>query len=89
MPIQNNTYALLKQITSKPRTPFERYEQAALRRAVLARILRDTQEVVASYEHLEEVAREAGLDREVLTKMADDALIELTQAYETLTGGVE
>ena len=72
-----------------PRNLFERYEQAALRRALLSRILRDTEDVVKSYENLPLVAAETGIPQQELEKMADESLIELTLMYEKLTGGVE
>lgn len=74
---------------SQPRNLFERYEQAAVRRALLSRILRDTEDVVNSYENLPLVAAETGIPQEELEKMADESLIELTLMYEKLTGGVE
>ena len=85
MPKQTAAKALNRQ----PRNLFERYEQAAVRRALLSRILRDTEDVVSSYENLPLVAAETGIPREELEKMADESLIELTLMYEKLTGGVE
>ena len=73
----------------QPRNLFERYEQAALRRALLARILQDTEDVVNSYENLPLVAAETGMKLEDLEEMANQSLIELTLMYEKLTGGVE
>ena len=76
-------------ITRPPRNLFEHYEQAAARRVILARILRDTEDVVKSYENLPLVSAETGIALEELQKMADQSLVELTLMYEKLTGGVE
>ena len=76
-------------ITRPPRNLFEHYEQAAARRALLARILQDTEDVVKSYENLPLVSAETGIRLEDLEEMADQSLVELTLMYEKLTGGVE
>ena len=73
----------------EPRNLFERYEQAAAKRAILARILQDTEDVVKSYENLPLVSAETGIRLEDLEEMANQSLIELTLMYEKLTGGVE
>ena len=76
-------------ITRPPRNLFEHYEQAAARRALLARILQDTEDVVNSYENLPLVSAETGIKLEDLEEMANQSLIELTLMYEELMGGVE
>ena len=73
----------------EPRNLFEEYEQAAAKRAILARILQDTEDVVKSYENLPLVSAETGIRLEDLEEIANQSLIELTLMYEKLTGGVE
>ena len=70
-------------------TPFELYEQHAKRRGQMMGIIYDLQRVIASYEHLPLVSAETGISLEDLEEMADKALIELTEAYEELGGGVQ
>ena len=70
-------------------TPFELYEERAKRRGMMMRIIDDLQRVIDSYEHLPLVSAETGISLEDLEEMADKALIELTEAYEELGGGVQ
>ena len=68
------------------KTPFEIAEETAKKRAILAKILEDTRQVVASYELLADVAKSTGMSPETLQRYADDALIELAEAMETHFG---
>ena len=68
------------------KTPFEKAEINAKKRVLLARIYADTRDVLASYEHLETVAKTTGMSLEDVQKMADDAIIELAEAMETHFG---
>lgn len=68
------------------KTPFEKAEINAKKRAILAKIHEETREVLASYEHLEAVAKTTGMSLEAVTKLADDAIIELAEAMETHFG---
>ena len=68
------------------KTPFENAQDAAEGRALLAQIHAETRDVLASYKHLEAVAETTGMSLEAVTKLADDAIIELAQAMETHFG---
>ena len=70
----------------KRKTPFENAEINAKKRTILARIYADTSDIIASYEHLPEVAKTTGMSLETLEKMADEALIELAEAMEKYFG---
>ena len=70
-------------------TPFELYEQHAKRRGMMMGIIYDLQRVIDSYEHLPLVSAETGISLEDLEEMADKAIVELTEAYEELGGGVQ
>ena len=69
-------------------TPFELYEKRARKRGLMLRIIDDLQRVIESYEQLPLVSAETGISLEDLEEMADKALVELTEAYEELGGGV-
>jgi len=68
------------------KTPFENAENAAKKRALLAQIYEDTRNILASYEHFEDVAKTTGMSVETLEKYANDAIIELAEAMETHFG---
>ena len=68
------------------KTPFEKAENWAKKRALLAKIHENTREILASYEHLQDVAKATGMSLETLEKYADDAIIELAEAMETHFG---
>ena len=75
--------------TTRELTPFEQFEERAKKRGLMIRIIDDLQRVIESYEHLPLVSAETGIALEDLEEMADQALIELTEAYEQLGGGVQ
>ena len=64
------------------KTPFENAENAAKKRALLAQIYEDTRNILASYEHFEDVAKTTGMSVETLEKYTNDAIIELAEAME-------
>ena len=79
---ENN--ANLRKNTQK--TPFEKTVENSKKRAILAKIYEDTRQILASYEHLEDVAKTTGMSVATLEKYADDAIIELAEAMETHFG---
>jgi len=79
---ENNAYSR----KHAQKTPFEKTIENARKRAILAQIYSDTRQILASYEHLPEVAKTTGMSLETLEKYADDAIIELAQAMETHFG---
>ena len=68
------------------KTPFESVAETAKKRAILAKILAETRQIVASYEHIASIAKSTGMPLETLEKYADDAIIELAEAMETHFG---
>ena len=70
-------------------TPFEQVEERARKRGLMFHIISDLQRVIESYEQLPLVSAESGIALEDLEEMADKALVELTEAYEELGGGVQ
>lgn len=79
---ENNAYSR----KHAQKTPFEKTVENSKKRALLAKIYSDTRQILASYEHLPEVAKTTGMSLETLEKYADDAIIELAQAMETHFG---
>jgi hypothetical protein len=80
----NDTSTLTRELT-----PFELYEERARKRGLMIRIIEDLQRVIDSYEQLPLVSAETGIALEDLEEMAEKAIIELTEAYEELGGGVQ
>ena len=68
------------------KTPFENAENWAKKRAILSKIFADTRQIVASYEHLQDIAKMTGMPLETLEKYANDAIIELAEAMENEFG---
>tara|TARA_X000000950_G_C13661018_1_gene555907 strand:+ start:364 stop:627 length:264 start_codon:yes stop_codon:yes gene_type:complete len=68
------------------KTPFEKANEAAKKRAILAKIHAETREVLESYDRFGEISEATGIDLQTLQKFADDALIELAEAMENEFG---
>ena len=64
------------------KTPFEKAEINAKKRALLAQIHAETRQILESYEHLQAVAKTTGMPFEAVEKLADDAIIELAETME-------
>ena len=75
---ENNAYS--RKYAQK--TPFENAADWAIKRALLAQIYEDTRNILASYEHFQDVAKTTGMSVETLEKYANDAIIELAQTME-------
>lgn len=72
--------------TKSTKTPFEKAEINAKKRAILAKIYAETSEIMRSYDRFQEISEATGIDLQTLEKFADDAIIELAEAMETHFG---
>lgn len=64
------------------KTPFEEAQLRAKKRALLAKIYAETRDVIASYEHIQRVAKTTGMSLEAVEKLAEAAIIELAETME-------
>ena len=67
-------------------TPFENVANAAKKRAILAKIHAETQQIIDSYEHLETISEATEIELKTLERYADEAIIELAEAMENEFG---
>lgn len=63
-------------------TPFELFEQRQVKRALFAKLIRETQALVESIDKISEIEGAFGLDRETLEQVTDLALVTLANEMQ-------